>query len=232
MNTEEKNAGETQEHKDAETPKVTDATQDDEVTLESQQDSTPNGPPATADDVELEAEGLDQDFKQQAGTEDMKSQPKIEKPNAKSTGWFCISPKSEHRMRVALNEANEKGKNTFNIVAKAMMKVLAGDFSVKTLFLCQTEEGRFFWWPVRTHAANGFLDSWSESALTAITQHSNQWLRRKADTDGAYEFRIAPDKTPPDWDAIDLADIKARTLKGDVVVRDENHKVAKRILGK
>lgn len=230
MNIEEKNEAEIQEV--AEQKVTSGAHQEDEVALELQQDPIPDSAPATAEDVELESEGFDQDFKQQAGTEDMKSQPKIEKPNAKSTGWFCISPNPEHRMRVALHESNEKGKSNFNIVAKSMMKELAGDFAVKTLILCQTEEGRFFWWPVRTHAANGFLDSWSESALAAITQHANQWLRRKADTEGAYGFRIAPDKAPPDWDAIDLADIKARTLKGDVVIRDENHKVAKRILGK
>lgn len=187
-------------------------------------------PPIHVEDVELEQGGLSQDFEDEADTEDSDKRPRIGKPN-KSMGWFHVSPKPEHRMRVAVIEQNDKGKTTIHIVAKAMLEPLLGEYMIKELYLTQTEEGKFLWWAVKPHDASGGLDEWNESAFRAIHENPNRWLRRLENKKRCYAFRVAPaDKPAPEWDNLDLADIKAKTLEGDVVIRDENHPVARNLL--
>lgn len=187
-------------------------------------------PPIKTEDVELEQGGLSQDFEDEAETEETDTRPRIGKPN-KDMGWFHVSPKPEHRMHVAVIAQNDKGKTKINIVAKAMLEPLLGEWKKMDLYLYQNEEGKVSWWMVKPHDASGDLDEWNESAFRAIHENPNQWLRRLENKKKSYAFRVAPAERPaPDWDNVDLADIKAKTLEGDIVIRDASHPVAQKLL--
>jgi hypothetical protein len=157
---------------------------------------------------------LRQDFTQMIGVKREVLTVPIKRPNRQE--WFFIHPNPAWRAQVALLE--DKQTRDVYIVAPCIQEELLGDWSGRLLVACQTRNSSPFLWMIRIPDDGGRLDSWNESAMQILEEHSGHWIRIAANRQiGAYDvFTPIGDLALPEWTGA-FDELLRKAFRGKVI---------------
>ena len=174
---------------------------------------------------------LSQDFAASVGVKKALLTVPVRKP---AKEWFVqVHPDEEYRLQTAVIELKED-RETY-LVDPTLWPELAMEatFSPRALFTAMNRQGVLFLWPVRLPGAEGRVDEWSRSALTAADMAQGQWVRVTANMSlGAYEvFSATADIQAPTWPEKSLSEL-LRVAFRDKLIDSLDHPVLQRLRGK
>lgn len=120
------------------------------------------------------------------------------------------------------------------IVVPALAATLGEQLAVrKSLVLCITRQGALFLWPIRLPDSAGRNDEWSKTALAAAENARIRWTRIATEMSVRGYIVSEPMVEIPDpvWPDLIMAECMRLAFK-DRIIRDENHPIIQRILGR
>lgn len=145
------------------------------------------------------------DYSAAVGLRDVITQVPIRKP---SREWFVrVKPGPDDRFQTSVLQLKEEGE--IYLVDPDLWGELAGELVSMLFVTAINRQGVVFLWPVRMADSTGRMNSWSESALRAISVAEDQWVRLTADRSLAgYRVSVATAELPkPKWPAATLDDL-------------------------
>jgi hypothetical protein len=151
----------------------------------------------------------------------------------KKTGkqdYIRIRPEPSYRETLAFLELKDD-RETY-IVSPAVVPELQGECFIATLFTAITRTGVLFMWPVRVPAADGRVNNWHQSAVTAAQHAMTRWIRVMPNMSlGAYEIIDAERSIPePIWPEMSFEAIYRIAFK-DRLINSPDHPVIKWLRG-
>jgi hypothetical protein len=182
---------------------------------------------APADDFDLEAYRLTQDYANLVNVKKIITTVPVKKPDRQ---WF-VRVHDEWHLETAVLEDKED-KATY-LVVPALWSELTHEITRKLLFAAITTHKVFFLWPVKLPGADGRLDHYNESALDAADLAKKSWIRVCANQAlGAYDVLTAASELhDPEWPQdVDFNELVKIAFKGRII-KEWEHPVLKRLRG-
>ncbi len=135
--------------------------------------STPSSPP---DLFDLDKLRIGQDFEAQLGVKKHVTTVSVRKPTRQE--WIRVRPGEQNRLQTVILEVKEE-RDSY-LVDPALWPDLQDVVVSKVLVLCVTKVGVPFIWPIKLPGADGRLDAWNDSALTAVGIGEKSWVSVRA----------------------------------------------------
>jgi hypothetical protein len=107
--------------------------------------------------------------------------------------WFTVSPEAEHHVETYLIELKEE-RGALYYVSPLLWDYLQNEptLTYQRLSLCQTRQGKSFFWPLKLPGPDGKLNEWAQSAHDAALRGRGTWIRLQADMHlGQYQLYAA-----------------------------------------
>lgn len=169
---------------------------------------------------------LTQDFATGLGVKKLLTTVPVKKPGAQE--WFRIQP--EYSLRTLVLELKEE-RETY-LVEQPLWAELNLELKPVALLLGITRTDTLFIWPAKLPNNDGRLDNWSMSALSAVEEAKENWVRLKANMGlGAYDVFVASGDLPaPSWPQMKFEAVLEIAFK-DRLIKSMDHPVVRRLRG-
>jgi len=176
--------------------------------------------------VDLASLTLNQNFQQMAGLKKTVSPVPLMKPGRQT--WFTVCPDGKGSRQMAVVE--DKESHQFYILDPTLCDELAGEWSLRLVTLCQTRNGSNFLWPLKLPDCDGRADSWSASAMEALSAGKGHWIRLRANAElGAYEVITGIAPVDASWPG-DVDAVFKKALAGRII-STLDHPLVKKLRG-
>lgn len=145
------------------------------------------------------------DYSAAVGLRDVITEVPVRKP---SREWFVrVKPGPDERFQTMVLQLKEEGE--IYLVDPDLWGELADELVPMLFVTAINRQGVVFLWPVRMADPTGRMNSWSLSALRAISVAEGQWVRLTADRSlGGYRVSVATADLPkPTWPEVTLDDL-------------------------
>ena len=148
--------------------------------------------------------------------------------------WFVqVHPSEDYRLITTVLELKEDRE--VYLVDPSLRDELHMEAccSGRLLVTSVTRQGSLFLWPVRLPDSDGKLDDWNRSALAAVEQARDRWVRVTANLNlGAYEITqaVSADLAPPKWPGISFEEVLRVAFKGHHIASID-HPVLRKLRG-
>lgn len=185
-------------------------------------------------DIDIDAVTLSADFATEAGVEDDDDDDESDAVIKKATGkWICFSPLKEHCVAVGTIEVGDN-KDHYIITPNLQKESdLDGEWKPKHLYLYQTKDGVYGFWPVKLPDEDGDIDTYNKSMRDIVAKNSGKWVRVKAvKKHQKYKARISVNNPPPDFAKIDgkmFKEFFKQAITGKLI-NSMDHRVIRNIL--
>jgi hypothetical protein len=132
-----------------------------------------------ADEWDLEALKVSQDYADGLGVEQAVTDVPVSKPL--KSQWVRTHPDEAYRIETYILELEEERE--IYLVAPSLHAALKTEPTVSRRLLISTitKLGRLFIWPIKLPASDGKSNIWNETALEAARRASSSWVRIAAD---------------------------------------------------
>ena len=161
------------------------------------------------------------------------TQIRIGKP--KKSGFFRSHADLTYRLPVNIIEYDSGMMKEEFLVMPTVAEALVEETKPKLLVLCVDKMGTPFLWPAPRQAEDGFqrTNIWNTSALEALRLSETKWVRMSSNmAEGAYTIHTSSSDSEPDWPDLPLSELIKLGFGEERVIRDMNHPVVKRLLGR
>lgn len=176
--------------------------------------------------VDLASLTLNQNFQQMAGLKKTVSPVPMMKPGRQT--WFTVCPDGKGSRQMAVVE--DKESHQFYILDPTLCDELAGEWSLRLVVLCQTRNGSNFLWPLKLPDCDGRSDSWSASAMEALSAGKGKWIRLRANIElGGYEVITGIAPVDASWPG-DVDAVFKKALAGRII-STLDHPLVKKLRG-
>ena len=121
------------------------------------------------------------------------------------------------------------------LVIGAVTEELIEETKPKLLVFCMDKMGTPFLWLAPRQVEDGFqrANLWNATALEALRLSEQKWVRMAANmAEGAYSIHTSPSVEEPNWPELPMSELIKLGFGEDRVIRDVNHPVVKRLLGR
>jgi hypothetical protein len=161
------------------------------------------------------------------------TQIRIGKP--KKSSFFRSHADPTYRLPVNIIEYDSGMMKEEFLVMPTVAEALVEETKPKLLVLCVDKMGTPFLWPAPRQAEDGFqrTNIWNTSALEALRLSETKWVRMSSNmAEGAYTIHTSSSDSEPDWPDLPLSELIKLGFGEERVIRDMNHPVVKRLLGR
>jgi hypothetical protein len=161
------------------------------------------------------------------------TQIRIGKP--KKSSFFRSHADLTYRLPVNIIEYDSGMMKEEFLVMPTVAEALVEETKPKLLVLCVDKMGTPFLWPAPRQAEDGFqrTNIWNTSALEALRLSETKWVRMSSNmAEGAYTIHTSSSDSEPDWPDLPLSELIKLGFGEERVIRDMNHPVVKRLLGR
>jgi hypothetical protein len=174
---------------------------------------------------------INQDFISGAAVEKCLVAMSVRKPNAQE---FVRAHPDENFRLIPAAIIEVKDDREIYLVDPSLADVLNEEINVVGLFTAISKQGTVFLWPVKLPKADGRANAWHASAMAAVQEAMQSWVRVKANMSaGAYDVFKAKGEIPePQWPDVTFERLLELAFKDDRIIRDLNHAVIKRLQGR
>jgi hypothetical protein len=182
-----------------------------------------------ADPFDPENFRIDQSFLQQPVAKKLLVTVPVRKPHKQD--FIRAHPSMDYQLPAALVNLRNEGE-TYLVLPDFVSALGENEHFFATLHLCITRQKVPFLWPVKIPPPDGRKNEWHNSAITAVGQAMEHWVRVVANMDaGAYDVLLATGNfTDPKWPELSLKEILKIAFK-DKVVDSLDHPVIKKLRG-
>ena len=182
----------------------------------------------SAGGLDLNSLRLSQEFNEGVGVKKVVTTIPMRKPGNQT--FIQVHPNPEFRFQTAMLQLKDDGE--CYLVTREVMAEVAQEIRPKMLYFGITRDGVPFLWPVNLPAADGRLDSWSESAHKAAEIAQQSWVRLVANRAfGAYDVMQATGNLDaPKWPDLTFEAVLQLAFK-DRVIGSTDHPVIRRLRG-
>ena len=161
------------------------------------------------------------------------TQIRIGKP--KKSSFFRSHADPTYRLPVNIIEYDSGMMKEEFLVMPTVTEALVEEAKPQLLVLCVDKMGTPFLWLAPRQAEDGFqrTNLWNTSALEALKLSETKWVRMSANmAEGAYTIHTSSSDSAPDWPDLRLNELIKLGFGEERVIRDMNHPVVKRLLGR
>ena len=161
------------------------------------------------------------------------TQIRIGKP--KKSSFFRSHADPTYRLPVNIIEYDSGMMKEEFLVMPTVTEALVEEAKPQLLVLCVDKMGTPFLWLAPRQAEDGFqrTNLWNTSALEALKLSETKWVRMSANmAEGAYTIHTSSSDSEPDWPDLPLSELIKLGFGEERVIRDMNHPVVKRLLGR
>jgi hypothetical protein len=161
------------------------------------------------------------------------TQIRIGKP--KKSSFFRSHPDPTYRLPVNIIEYDSGMMREEFLVMPSVAEALVEETKPKLLVLCVDKMSTPSLWLAPRQAEDGFqrTNPWNTSALEALRLSETKWVRMSANmAAGAYTIHTSPSDSEPDWPDLPLSELIKLGFGEERVIRDMNHPVIQRLLGR
>ena len=161
------------------------------------------------------------------------TQIRIGKP--KKSSFFRSHPDPTYRLPVNIIEYDSGMMKEEFLVMPSVAEALVEETKPKLLVLCVDKMGTPSLWLAPRQAEDGFqrTNPWNTSALEALRLSETKWVRMSANmAEGAYTIHTSSSDSEPDWPDLPLSELIKLGFGEERVIRDMNHPVIQRLLGR
>ena len=153
----------------------------------------------------------------------------------KKSSFFRSHTDPNYRLPVNIIEYDSGMMKEEFLVMPTVAEALVEETKPKLLVLCVDKMGTPFLWLAPRQAEDGFqrTNLWNTSALEALRLSETKWVRMSANmAEGAYTIHTSSSDSEPDWPDLPLSELIKLGFGEERVIRDMNHPVVKRLLGR
>ena len=153
----------------------------------------------------------------------------------KKSSFFRSHTDPNYRLPVNIIEYDSGMMKEEFLVMPTVAEALVEETKPKLLVLCVDKMGTPFLWLAPRQAEDGFqrTNLWNTSALEALRLSETKWVRMSANmAEGAYTIHTSSSDSAPDWPDLQLNELIKLGFGEERVIRDMNHPVVKRLLGR
>ena len=161
------------------------------------------------------------------------TQIRIGKP--KKSSFFRSHTDPTYRLPVNIIEYDSGMMKEEFLVMPTVTEALVEETKPKLLVLCVDKMGIPFLWLAPRQAEDGFqrTNLWNTSKLEALILSETKWVRMSSNmAEGAYTIHTSSSDSEPDWPDLPLSELIKLGFGEERVIRDMNHPVVKRLLGR
>ena len=161
------------------------------------------------------------------------TQIRIGKP--KKSSFFRSHTDPTYRLPVNIIEYDSGMMKEEFLVMPTVTEALVEETKPKLLVLCVDKMGTPFLWLAPRQAEDGFQrpNLWNTSKLEALILSETKWVRMSSNmAEGAYTIHTSSSDSEPDWPDLPLSELIKLGFGEERVIRDMNHPVVKRLLGR
>ena len=161
------------------------------------------------------------------------TQIRIGKP--KKSSFFRSHTDPTYRLPVNIIEYDSGMMKEEFLVMPTVTEALVEETKPKFLVLCVDKMGTPFLWLAPRQAEDGFqrTNLWNTSKLEALILSETKWVRMSSNmAEGAYTIHTSSSDSEPDWPDLPLSELIKLGFGEERVIRDMNHPVVKRLLGR
>ena len=161
------------------------------------------------------------------------TQIRIGKP--KKSSFFRSHADPAYRLPVNIIEYDSGMMKEEFLVMPTVTEALVEETKPKLLVLCVDKMGTPFLWLAPRQAEDGFqrTNLWNTSKLEALILSETKWVRMSSNmAEGAYTIHTSSSDSEPDWPDLPLSELIKLGFGEERVIRDMNHPVVKRLLGR
>ena len=161
------------------------------------------------------------------------TQIRIGKP--KKSSFFRSHTDPTYRLPVNIIEYDSGMMKEEFLVMPTVTEALVEETKPKLLVLCVDKMGTPFLWLAPRQAEDGFqrTNLWNTSKLEALILSETKWVRMSSNmAEGAYTIHTSSSDSEPDWPDLPLSELIKLGFGEERVIRDMNHPVVKRLLGR
>ena len=144
--------------------------------------------------------------------------------------WFMAHPDpAYHFMTMVLDIKVER--ETY-LVEPGLREELGRELTPKVIVPCITRQSNIFLWPVSLPSSTGRTNTWTQSALDAVQEAMQGWIRLVANSEAggydAYHPRVQID--PPVWPDLTLEEMLEKAF-GHYLIDSLDHPRVRALLG-
>ena len=153
----------------------------------------------------------------------------------KKSSFFRSHTDPNYRLPVNIIEYDSGMMKEEFLVMPTVAEALVEETKPKLLVLCVDKMGTPFLWLAPRQAEDGFqrTNLWNTSALEALRLSETKWVRMSANmAEGAYTIHTSSSDSAPDWPDLQLNELIKLGFGEERVIRDMNHPVIQRLLGR
>jgi hypothetical protein len=146
--------------------------------------------------------------------------------------WITVHPAKEWRMAAFVLE--DKANRRVYLVEPDIAPDVMSDLTLKLLVAYVSRSGAPGLWPIRRPDESGRLDSYNESALEIVAEHSGKWIRVLCDqSEKAYSILDSPpiDCPLPKWPELGF-NWMVRVAFKNRIIKTHEHPVLQALRGK
>jgi hypothetical protein len=171
-------------------------------------------------------ERRNQDFGEMVGSKKIFSRIPVRKPD--KTWWVRVHPEVQAELGLYNNEAG----GVWYLVDPSGHALFSGNLCWTILYLSITSQGLVFFWPVKSNGISR-KNSWTESALEAISAARRGWVRIVANQEAQGYDAYVPNSqlADPEWDEDDINTLLERAFSGRII-DDPDHPIIRHLQGR
>ena len=161
------------------------------------------------------------------------TQIRIGKP--KKSSFFRSHADPTYRLPVNIIEYDSGMMREEFLVMPSVAEALVEETKPKLLVLCVDKMSTPSLWLAPRQAEDGFqrTNPWNTSKMEALRLSETKWVRMSANmAEGAYTIHTSSSDSEPDWPDLPLSELIKLGFGEERVIRDMNHPVVKRLLGR
>ena len=144
--------------------------------------------------------------------------------------WFMAHPDPAFHFVTMVLDA--KAERETYLVEPGLREELGRELTPKVIVPCITRQSNVFLWPVSLPSSTGRTNSWTQSALDAVQDAMQGWIRLVANSEaGGYDvYHPRVEIDPPKWPDLTLEDMLEKAF-GHYLIDSLDHPRVRALLG-